>query len=337
MSSSVGQHLLEALAVLAVHRLEHFVDDRIGQVLDQVGEVVDVQVLDRGDDLVRVHVGEQAFAHFVADVHQHFAVVLGIDQSPDHFALAGRQRFEQVADFRRRSVLTRRRTGRAGRCPVHRTAVAVGARSCRGGRLRPCATSGSGVATRARQGQAFMRPLSPARRAKPTYSLHTAVTRCWLGSRRRSGGDFMRIAILASAILLLGACGREQPHGAPTQAFQQEGVTFKLDPQSAADCTATEPALSRHRAMGCAGRRQDRSGAAFAHDPTGKCSWARIRRAEPRKRATGWSRACGSFCWITARTRSWRRSRRGRVLASKRIVCGSGFSREPCLILWEGL
>ena len=40
----VGQHLLEALAVLAVHRLQDFVDHRVGQVLDQVGEVVDVEV-----------------------------------------------------------------------------------------------------------------------------------------------------------------------------------------------------------------------------------------------------------------------------------------------------
>ena len=98
----VGQHLLEALAVLAVHRLEDFVDDRIRQVLDQVGEVVDVEILDRGDDLVRIHVREQAFAHFVADVDQHLAVVLGIDQAPHHLALAGRERFEQVADLGRR-------------------------------------------------------------------------------------------------------------------------------------------------------------------------------------------------------------------------------------------
>jgi len=95
----VGQHLFEALAVLAVHRLEHFVDDRVRQVLDQVGEVVDVEVLDRGDDLVRIHVREQALAHLVANVDQDLAVVLGIDQSPHHLALGRRQRFEQVADL----------------------------------------------------------------------------------------------------------------------------------------------------------------------------------------------------------------------------------------------
>ena len=97
----VRQHLLQPLAVLAVHRLEHFVDDRVGQVLDQVGEVVDVEVFDRRHDLVGVHVREQALAHLVADVDQHLAVVFRIDQSPHHHALARRQGFQQVADFRR--------------------------------------------------------------------------------------------------------------------------------------------------------------------------------------------------------------------------------------------
>jgi hypothetical protein len=98
----VRQHLLQPLAILAIHRLEHFVDDGVGQILDQVGKVVDVQVFDRGDDLVRVHVGEQAFADLVANVDQHFAVVLGVDQSPHDLALAWRQRLQQVADFSRR-------------------------------------------------------------------------------------------------------------------------------------------------------------------------------------------------------------------------------------------
>ncbi|MNM80925.1 hypothetical protein D3C81_929080 [compost metagenome] len=98
----VRQHLLKPLAVLAVHRLEHFVDDGVRQILDQIGKVIDVQVFDRGDDFVRVHVRQQAFAHVVADMHQHLAVVLGIHQAPHHFALAGRQRLQQVADFCRR-------------------------------------------------------------------------------------------------------------------------------------------------------------------------------------------------------------------------------------------
>lgn len=98
----VRQHLLEPLAVLAVHRLEHFVDDGVGQVFDQIGQIVDVEVFDRGDDLVGVHVGQQAFAYFIADMQQHFAVVFRVDQPPHHFALAGRQRLQQVADLRRR-------------------------------------------------------------------------------------------------------------------------------------------------------------------------------------------------------------------------------------------
>lgn len=48
----------------------------------------------------------------------------------------------------------------------------------------------------------------------------------------------MKSAMLVLAVLLLGACGRDRPQAAPTQAFQQPGVTFKLEPQSAADCKA---------------------------------------------------------------------------------------------------
>src|SRR3546814_2273369 len=57
------------------------------------------EVLDRGDDLGRVHVREQALAHLVADVDQHLAVVLRIDQPPHHLALGRRQRFEEIADL----------------------------------------------------------------------------------------------------------------------------------------------------------------------------------------------------------------------------------------------
>lgn len=51
----------------------------------------------------------------------------------------------------------------------------------------------------------------------------------------------MRNAIWVPALLLLAGCGREQPDTAPTQAFQQEGVVFKLEPQSAADCKQPGP------------------------------------------------------------------------------------------------
>jgi len=48
----------------------------------------------------------------------------------------------------------------------------------------------------------------------------------------------MRSAMWVLAVLLLSACGGDRPQTAPTEAFQQEGVTFKLEPQSAADCKA---------------------------------------------------------------------------------------------------
>ena len=112
----VGQHLLQALAVLAIHRLQDFVDHRVRQILDQIRQIVDVEILDRGDQFVLVHVRDQAFAHVLADVDQHLTVVLGIDQPPDHAAFAGRQGFQQIADLGRRQRIDQ---------PPHRTQAAA--------------------------------------------------------------------------------------------------------------------------------------------------------------------------------------------------------------------
>lgn len=51
----------------------------------------------------------------------------------------------------------------------------------------------------------------------------------------------MKSAMLLTGIMLLVACGRDQTQTTPTRAFQQEGVTFKLEPQRAADCEAPGP------------------------------------------------------------------------------------------------
>ena len=40
-------------------------------------------------------------AHFVAELDQHVALDLGLDEIPDHLALRGRQRFDQLGDLRR--------------------------------------------------------------------------------------------------------------------------------------------------------------------------------------------------------------------------------------------
>ena len=98
----VAEHVFQALAVLALHGPQHLVDDRLRQVLQQFGQVVDVQAFRCRDDFVRVHVAQEVLAHLLADVHQHLAVVLGIDQAPHDAAPRRRQRLQQVADLRRR-------------------------------------------------------------------------------------------------------------------------------------------------------------------------------------------------------------------------------------------
>jgi len=47
----------------------------------------------------------------------------------------------------------------------------------------------------------------------------------------------MRAALLP-LIVLLAACGRNEPQTAPTQAFRQDGVEFELKPQSSESCKA---------------------------------------------------------------------------------------------------
>src|SRR3546814_1727726 len=39
----VRQRLLQPLAIFAIHRLEHFLDHRVGQILDQIGQIIDVE------------------------------------------------------------------------------------------------------------------------------------------------------------------------------------------------------------------------------------------------------------------------------------------------------
>ena len=97
----VGQHGLQALAVLLVHGLHELQRHRLGQVADQVGEVVELHVLGRGQQLVGVHAVDERLAHVLVELDQHVAFDLGLDEVPDHLALRGRQRFDQQRDLRR--------------------------------------------------------------------------------------------------------------------------------------------------------------------------------------------------------------------------------------------
>jgi hypothetical protein len=87
----IGQcrlHLLALLGVQAGHQLRQHCR---GQILDQVGQFVRVQRLDRGEDLMAIHVRDQRFAYRVGHLQQDFAVIIGFDQLPDREALIQRQ------------------------------------------------------------------------------------------------------------------------------------------------------------------------------------------------------------------------------------------------------
>ena len=97
----VRQHGVQALAVLRVHGLHQLRAHRLGQVADQVGEVVELHVFGRGQQFLGVHALDERLAHLVAELDQHVALDLGLDEIPDHLALRGRQRLDQVGDLRR--------------------------------------------------------------------------------------------------------------------------------------------------------------------------------------------------------------------------------------------
>jgi hypothetical protein len=67
----------------------------------EVGDLVGVELLGGGDQLVAVHRLDEGLAHRVGDLEQDLAVALGLDQVPDEEALVERQRLEDVGDVGR--------------------------------------------------------------------------------------------------------------------------------------------------------------------------------------------------------------------------------------------
>ena len=78
-----AQHGGQAGAILCVHGAQHALVEGLGQVADQVGEVVDLHALGCGDQLLRVHAADQLGAHFLVELDQHVALDLGVDELPD--------------------------------------------------------------------------------------------------------------------------------------------------------------------------------------------------------------------------------------------------------------
>ena len=96
-----GQHGLQPFAVLLVHGLDQLQRHGLGQIADQVGEVVELHVLGGGQQFVGVHALDERLAHVIAELDQHVAFDFRLDEVPDHFALRGRQRFDERRDLRR--------------------------------------------------------------------------------------------------------------------------------------------------------------------------------------------------------------------------------------------
>src|SRR5690606_10375550 len=77
-----GQYLLDTLAVLGIHRLQHFADDGIRQVLEDVGDVVRFKVFDDAEQFLGIHAAEEVGLDVFVEKLQYLAFVVGVDQVP---------------------------------------------------------------------------------------------------------------------------------------------------------------------------------------------------------------------------------------------------------------
>ena len=69
--------------------------DGLGQVADQVREIVELHAFGGGQQLFRVHALDDGLAHVFAELDQYVAFDFGLDEVPDHLTLRRWQRFDQ--------------------------------------------------------------------------------------------------------------------------------------------------------------------------------------------------------------------------------------------------
>ena len=123
-----GQHGLQPLAVLLVHGLDQLQRHGLGQISDQVGQVVEFHVLGGRQQFVGVHPLDERLAHVIAELDQYVAFNFWFDEVPDHLALRGRQRFHERRDLRRmhRGDHSRRAApGSFAQCAAQRSQAAL--------------------------------------------------------------------------------------------------------------------------------------------------------------------------------------------------------------------
>ena len=87
----VGQNVYQPFPFLAVQAAQDLADDGVRQVVQKVGEIIQIQVVHGRDEILGRSVANQAGAHLVVDFNQHIAVELGIRQLPYGQALGDRE------------------------------------------------------------------------------------------------------------------------------------------------------------------------------------------------------------------------------------------------------
>ena len=87
----VGQNVYQPFPFLAVQAAQDLADDGVRQVVQNVGEIIQIQVVHGRDEILGRSVANQAGAHLVVDFNQHIAVELGIRQLPYGQALGDRE------------------------------------------------------------------------------------------------------------------------------------------------------------------------------------------------------------------------------------------------------
>ena len=86
----ICQDLSQTFAVVMVHRVQDLTDDRVGQVIENVGKVIQIERASGGNQISVVSDLDQMRAHLVVDVNQNLAFVLWINQLPYDQAPIGR-------------------------------------------------------------------------------------------------------------------------------------------------------------------------------------------------------------------------------------------------------
>ena len=96
----IGQHRIQALPVLLVHGGQDFGDHFIRQILDQVGDIVDVHGARGRHQLGAVHFIDEIVSHPFRDLQHYFAGDVGTDQGPQGITLGRRHAFQEFTDIR---------------------------------------------------------------------------------------------------------------------------------------------------------------------------------------------------------------------------------------------